>query len=80
MLNWSYCFTKYIFQKLLFVLCETLSKLLTSLENKGYTDKTIKPLQKPDGQFISNQENILNEVQNFYKRLFSHKKMNLNRT
>ena len=30
------------------------SKFWTSLENKGYTDKTIKRLQKSDEQYISN--------------------------
>ena len=50
---------------------EKPSKFLSSLENKGYIDKTIKRLQKSDGQYISNQEEILNEVQIFYKRLFS---------
>ena len=29
---------------------EKPSKLLSSLENKGYIDKTIKKLQKSDGQ------------------------------
>ena len=53
---------------------EKPSKLLSSLENKGYIDKTIKRLQKSDGQYISNQEEILNEVQTFYKRLFSQPK------
>ena len=53
---------------------EKPSKFLTSLENKGYIDKTIKRLQKQDGQFISNQKDILKEVKNFYKRLFSQTK------
>ena len=47
---------------------------MTSLENKGYIDKTIKRLQKSDRQYISNQGDILNEVQIFYKRLFSQPK------
>ena len=47
---------------------------MTSLENKGYIDKTIKRLQKSDGQYVSNQEDILKEVQIFYKRLFSQPK------
>ena len=50
------------------------SKFLTSLENKGYIDKTIKRLQKSDGQYISNHRDILNEFQIFYKRLFSQPK------
>ena len=53
---------------------EKPSKFLTSLENKGYIDKTIKRLQKQDGQLISNQKDILKEVKNFYKRLFSQTK------
>ena len=53
---------------------EKPSKLLSFLENKGCIDKTIKRLQKLDGQYISNQEEILNEVQIFYKRLFSQPK------
>ena len=50
---------------------EKPSKLLTSLETKGYIDKTIKRLQKQNGEFISNQKDILKEVKNFYKNLFS---------
>ena len=46
-------------------------KLLTSLETKGYIDKTIKRLQKQNGKFISNQKDILKEVKNVYKNLFS---------
>ena len=53
---------------------EKPSKLLSSLENKGYIDKTIKRLQKSEGRYITNQEEILNEVQSFYKRLFSQPK------
>ena len=53
---------------------EKPSKFLTSLENKGCIDKSIKRLQKSDGQYISNQGDILNEVQIFYKRLFSQPK------
>ena len=44
---------------------EKPSKLLTSLETKGYIDKTIKRLQKQNGEFISNQKDILKEVKNF---------------
>ena len=43
---------------------EKPSKLLTSLETKGYIDKTIKRLQKQNGEFISNQKDILKEVKN----------------
>ena len=50
---------------------EKPSKLLTSLETKGYIDKTIKRLQKQNGKFISNQKDILKEVKNVYKNLFS---------
>ena len=50
---------------------EKPSKYLTSLENKNYIEKTIKRLEKQDGQILTEQNSILNEVKNFYEHLFS---------
>ena len=36
--------------------------ILTSLENKNYIEKTIKRLEKQDGQILTEQDSILNEV------------------
>ena len=52
---------------------EKPSKLLTSLETKGYIDKTIKRLQKQNGQFISNQKDIL--LKTFIKTYFQKLEM-----
>ena len=50
---------------------EKPSKYLTSLENKYYIEKTIKLLEKQDGQILTEQSDILNEVKSFYEHLFS---------
>ena len=50
---------------------EKPSKYLTSLENKYYIEKTIKRLEKQDGQILTEQSDILNEVKSFYEHLFS---------
>ena len=41
---------------------EKPSKYLTSLENKNYIEKTIKRFKKQDGQILTEQSGILNEV------------------
>ena len=50
---------------------EKPSKYLTSPENKNYIEKTIERLEKQDGQILTEQNSILNEVRNFYEHLFS---------
>ena len=50
---------------------EKPSEYLTSLENKYYIEKTIKRLEKQDGQILTEQSGILNEVKSFYEHLFS---------
>ena len=50
---------------------EKLSKYLTLLENKNYIDKTIKRLEKQDGQILTEQNSTLNEVKKFYEHLFA---------
>ena len=41
------------------------------MENKYYIEKTIKRLEKQDGQILTEQSDILNEVKSFYEHLFS---------
>ena len=46
-------------------------KYLTSLENKKYIEETIKHLGKQDGQILTEQNSILNEVLNSKKKIMS---------
>ena len=60
---------------------EKPSKNLTSLENRNCIEKTIKRLEKQDGQILTEQDSILNEVKKIYEHLFaksteiSHRKL-----
>ena len=40
------------------------------LESKSYIDKTIKKLELPDGTITNDQCKILEEVKNYYAKLF----------
>ena len=53
---------------------EKPSKFFCSLEKYNYTEKTIKTIQLQDGQCITDQKEILEEIKNFYSSLFSKKK------
>ena len=53
---------------------EKPSKFFCSLEKYNYTEKTIKSIQLQDGQRITDQKKILEEIKNFYSSLFSEKK------
>ena len=48
-----------------------------SLKNKGYIDQTIKRLQKQDGQYISNQEEVWKNIRLIYDLLHYTKKENI---
>ena len=49
---------------------EKPSKLFCSLENKHFTEKTVKSIKKEDGSVITDQSQILDEIKTFYKTLF----------
>ena len=57
---------------------EKPSKYFCGLENKNYTEKTIKKIKLPNGDFLTDQTEILNYVNNFYKDLFSNHDDELN--
>ena len=44
---------------------------LTSLENKNYIEKTVKLLEKQDGQILTEEKSIPNEVKKFHEHLFA---------
>ena len=50
---------------------EKPTKYFCNLEKFHYTEKTIKRLQKDNGDIIFDQTTILEETSNFYKKLFS---------
>ena len=53
---------------------EKPSKFFCSLKKYNYTEKTIKSIQLQDGQSITDQKKILEQIKNFYSSLFSEKK------
>ena len=46
------------------------TKYFCSLESRNYVNKIIPKVVKEDGTSITKQEDILNEVKNFYKKLY----------
>ena len=50
---------------------EKPSKYFCSLENKQFTEKTIKCIKKENGTIINEQAKILNEIKIFYQSLFN---------
>ena len=50
---------------------EKPSKYFCSLENKHFTEKTIKCIKKENGTIINEQAKILNEIKTFYQSLFN---------
>ena len=52
---------------------EKPSKYFCSLEKFYYTEKTIRKLTRQDGQVITDQKEILNEVKGYYQNLFKNK-------
>ena len=51
---------------------EIPSKYFLTLENKNFTSKLMYQLQKDNGEIITNQDKILEEVQLFYTNLFTN--------
>ena len=49
---------------------EKPTKYFCSLESRNYVNKIIPKVVKEDGTSINKQEDILNEVKNFYKKLY----------
>ena len=52
---------------------EKATRYFCNLEKRNFTNRTISFLERGDGQVITEQENILAEVHDFYKNLYSHK-------
>ena len=50
---------------------EKPTKYFCALEHRNYIDKTIKCFKRPDGTYTKNQEEILQEIRNFYAKLFA---------
>ena len=57
---------------------EKPSKYFCSLEKHYYTEKTIRKLVKQNGQSITDQTEILEEIRNFYANLFKNRDSDLN--
>ena len=51
---------------------EKPTKYFCSLESRNYINKTIPKVIKDDGNIISKQEEILNEIQLFYSTLYKN--------
>ena len=47
-----------------------------NLENRNFVNKTISFLEKPNGEIIENQAEILKEVETFYSSLYSKRPVN----
>ena len=52
---------------------EKATRYFCNLENRNFTNKSVSFLDKGNGEIISEQENILEEVHNFYNNLYSFK-------
>ena len=52
---------------------EKPTRYFCSLEKYNYTEKTIKSIQLENGETLTDQKAILNEIANFYSALFAQK-------
>ena len=50
---------------------EKPTKFFCELEKKNYIDKTIKKIKLDTGEFVTEQKEILSEIQEFYKKRFA---------
>ena len=50
---------------------EKVSKYFCNMENRNFIDKSMFVLERENGEVITDQKDILNEVQAFYKELYS---------
>ena len=57
---------------------EKSSNFFCKLENKHYVEKTMKKLQMPNGDIITDQKDILTRINDFYANLFRNKDQELN--
>ena len=52
---------------------EKSSKYFCNLENRNYTDKAMPAIESENGDLLTNQTDIINEVKTFYKNLYEEK-------
>ena len=52
---------------------EKPTKYFFNLEKRNYSRKVISELEDEDGEIINNEEQILFEIENYYKTLYSSK-------
>ena len=52
---------------------EKPTKYFFNLEERNYSKKVISELEYKDGEIINNEEQILLEIENYYKTLYSSK-------
>ena len=57
---------------------EKPTKYFCNLESRNYINKTISRIEKDNGQTITKQEDILNEVKQFYENLYKNHDVNEN--
>ena len=57
---------------------EKPTKYFCNLESRNYINKTISRIEKDNGQTIKKQEDILNEVKQFYENLYKNHDVNEN--
>ena len=50
---------------------EKLTKYFFNLEKRNYNHKTIKELKYPEGKSVTKEEEILEEIERFYKELYT---------
>ena len=56
---------------------EKPSKLFCSLENKHFTEKTVRSIKKENGSILTDQSLILDEIKTFYQTLFDSRDCDL---
>ena len=56
---------------------EKPTKYFCNLENKAYTEKTLRKVKLDSGEVVMEQEKILNEIHKFYSFLFENKDTDL---
>ena len=52
---------------------EKATRYFCNLENRNFTNRSISFLERPSGETLHQQEDILNEVTNFYSNLYEEK-------
>ena len=57
---------------------EKPTKYFCSLESRNYINKTILNITKDNGTTLNKQDEILKEVENFYKKLYSYQELEEN--